>query len=134
MTEPVQTEVRQTSTEENVYSVVYYALLAGMIVSSILFAMGIIRALLSPGTFYPLTPEWVRQHYSVSWLTHGIVTLDPVALMMAGTVLLILTPVARVLVSIYAFLVDRDFKYVGITGIVFLIMAITVIAGLFGLK
>ena len=123
----------QTSTEENVYSVVYYALLGGMIVSSILFTVGIVRALLHPA-YYPLNTEWVRSHYSVAWVTHGLVTLDPVALMMLGATLLILTPVVRVVVSIYAFLVDRDFKFVVITGIVFLIMVVTVVAGLLGLK
>lgn len=122
-----------TSTEENVYSVVYYALLGGMIVSSILFAIGIIRALMHPA-YYPLDPAWVRSHYSFSWVMHGLVALDPVALMMAGAVLLILTPVARVIVSIYAFSVDRDFKFVVITGIVFLVMVLTVVAGLLGLK
>lgn len=122
-----------TSTEENVYSVVYYALLGGMIVSSILFAIGIIRALMQ-STYYPLDADWVRSHYSFSWIMNGLKTLDPVALMMAGAILLILTPVARVIVSIYAFFVDRDFKFVVITGIVFLVMIVTVIAGLLGLK
>lgn len=122
-----------TSTEENVYSVVYYALLGGMIVSSILFAIGIVRALMQ-STYYPLDPGWVRSHYSFSWVMHGLEALDPVALMMTGAILLILTPVARVIVSIYAFLVDRDFKFVVITGIVFAVMIITVVAGLLGLK
>jgi uncharacterized membrane protein len=53
--------------------------------------------------------------------------------MMVATILLILTPVVRVLVSIWAFMVDHDYKYVGITSIVFLIMVVTVIAGLLGL-
>lgn len=123
----------RTSTEENVYSVVYYALLGGMVVSSILFAIGIVRALMHP-SYYPLNETWVRSHYSYSWVMHGLGTLDPVALMMVAAILLILTPVVRVIVSIYAFLVDRDFKFVVITGIVFLVMALTVVAGLLGLK
>jgi uncharacterized membrane protein len=133
MAQQTQLDTPKTSTEENVYSVVYYALLGGMIVSTILFVIGIVRALIHP-VFYPLTADWVREHYTLSWVTHAFVRLDPMALMMVATVLLILTPVARVVVSIYAFLVDRDFKYVAITGIVFLVMIITVIAGLLGLK
>ena len=133
MAERTETAGPLTSTEENVYSVVYYALLGGMIVSSILFAIGIVRALMHPD-YYPLNSDWVRSHYSVSWVMHGLATLDPVALMMVASILLILTPVARVIVSIYAFLVDRDFKFVVITGIVFLVMVVTVIAGLLGLK
>jgi uncharacterized membrane protein len=121
------------STEENVYSGVYRVLLGGMLVSSILFAIGIIRALLNPG-YIPLTTKWVRSHYSLSWIIHGLSSLDPTALMMVATVLLILTPVARVVVSIYAFFVDRDMKYVVITSIVLLIMAGTAVAGVLGLK
>lgn len=123
---------RETSTEENVYADVYRVLVGGMVVSTFLFAVGVIRALIHP-TFMPLTPDWVRQHYHVSSVMHGLATFDPTSLMMVATILLILTPVVRVLVSIWAFMVDRDYKYVGITSIVFLIMVVTVIAGFFGL-
>jgi uncharacterized membrane protein len=84
--------------------------------------------------FYPLTPEWVRGHYSFSWVMHGLAALDPVALMMAASALLILTPIARVVVSIYAFAVDRDYKFVVITSIVLLVIVATVLAGLLGLQ
>lgn len=133
MAQRTETALPPTSTEENVYSVVYYALLGGMIASSILFAIGIVRALMHPG-YYPLTTDWVRSHYNFSWVMHGLATLDPVALMMVAALLLILTPIVRVIVSIYAFLVDRDFKFVVITGIVFLVMVTTVVAGLLGLR
>jgi uncharacterized membrane protein len=123
---------RETSTEENVYAGVYRVLVGGMVVSTLFFAVGVIRALIHP-TFMPLTPEWVRQHYHVSSVMQGLATFDPISLMMVATILLILTPVVRVLVSIWAFMVDHDYKYVGITSIVFLIMVVTVIAGLLGL-
>ena len=51
--------------EENVYTGVYYVLLGGMIVSSVLFAVGIALALWQR-QFVPLTPDWVRQHYLAS--------------------------------------------------------------------
>jgi uncharacterized membrane protein len=119
--------------EENVYAGVYHALLIGMYISTTLFAIAIARALLHP-EFVPLTGEWVRDHYHWAVLRHGLATLDPTALMLVATAVLILTPVARVLVSIYAFAVDRNTKYVVITGIVFVIMVLTVILGLSGLK
>jgi len=40
--------------------------------------------------------------------------------MMLAIALLILTPVTRVLVSIYVFYIDDDRKYVVVTGLVFL--------------
>ena len=122
-----------TETEQNVYAGVYHVLLGGMILSSALFALGLIRALLHP-QYIPLTTEWVESHYHVGIVLHGLAHADPTALMMVATVLLILTPVVRVLVSIYAFRVDHDYKYVVVTGIVFLIMALTVVLAHFGLQ
>lgn len=133
---PQQTEEiekPQTPTEENVYAGVYRVLLAGMLISSALFAIGIALALLHPA-FFPLSARWVRGHYRALWVLHGIVSGDPMALMMAATALLILTPVARVVTSIYAFAVARDWKYVVITSTVLLIMAATAIAGWLGLR
>ena len=121
----------ETKLEENVYADVYRVLLAGMIISSILFALGMIRALLLH-TYFPLTRQWVQQHYHWNVVMHGLATLDPATLMLVAAVLLILTPVARVVVSIYAFHVDHDRKYVGVTGIVFLIMVLTVLLARFG--
>ncbi len=55
--------------------------------------------------------------------------LHPRAFLYLGTISLILTPVSRVLVSIFAFWKERDFKYVGVTTIVFLVIVISVIIG-----
>jgi len=120
-------------TEENVYIDVYRLLIAGMIISSILFALGIVLALLHP-QYIPLSTRWVRSQYHVSTVVRGIMHGDPTAILLMATVLLILTPVARVVVSIVAFLVDRDYKFVVVTSIVFLVMVITFILGELGLK
>lgn len=121
------------STEENVYVDVYRLLIAGMIVSSVLFAIGIVLAMLRP-QFIPLTTRWVRSQYHVPTVLHGLRHGDPSAIMLVATVLLILTPVARVVVSIVAFAIDRDRKFVVVTSFVFLVMVITVILGELGLK
>lgn len=127
------TPPKPPDTEQNVYVDVYRLLIAGMIVSSILFALGIVLALLHP-QYIPLSTRWVRSQYHVTTVVHGIVHGDPSAILLVATVLLILTPVARVVVSIVAFLVDRDYKFVVVTSIVFLVMVITVILGELGLK
>lgn len=49
--------------------------------------------------------------------------------MMAGIYLLILTPVLRVVISIYAFYQEKDMLYVKITSLVLLILIISVIVG-----
>lgn len=72
-----------------------------------------------PGTTFPTT---------LSEILKGITTFKPYAYMMAEF-LLILTPVLRVLVSIYAFYKEKDVLYVWITTIVFIILMFGFILG-----
>ena len=118
---------------DNVYADVYRVLLAGMVVSTLLFAAGVVLALIHPA-YVPLSAAWIRQNYHWAAFVHGLATGDPTTLMMLATILLILTPVSRVLVSIYVFYVDHDRKYVVVTSIVFLVMVLTVILSRLGLK
>jgi uncharacterized membrane protein len=119
--------------EGNVYADVYRLLIGGMIVSNVLFAAGILLALLHP-RFIPLTGQWIKAQYHWAALSRGLASGDPISLMLLATVLLILTPIARVVVSIAAFAADRDHKYVVITSIVMFVMLLTVILGLLGLQ
>ena len=119
--------------EANVYGAVYHALLYGMFASTILFAVGLIRGMMLH-TFFPLTPEWIKEHYHWSAVRQGVATFDPTTLMMLATLLLILTPVVRVIVSIYAFAVDGDRKYVLVTSIVLAVMVLTLVLSRFGLQ
>ena len=121
------------SEELNVYADVYKVLLAGMILSTALFVIGIVRALLAP-QFVPLTPEWIKEHYHWRSIVAGVHSMDPTTIMLIATALLILTPIVRVIVSIYSFAVDRDRKYVVVTLIVLLVIVVTVILGIFGLR
>lgn len=119
--------------EQNVYAGVYKVLLVGMAVSTVLYAAGMIQALRRHERIV-LSSAWVRSHYHFSLVLHGLASLDPTALLLLATVILILTPVARVVVSIHAFYVDRDAKYVVVTGIVFLVIILTVLLGWLGLR
>ena len=119
--------------EENVYADVYRVLLGGMIVSSVLFAIGLVLALLHP-EHYPLGPDWVRSHYHVATIWQGLKTFDPFTLMLVATALLILTPVLRVVISIWAFVVDRDWKFVVVTSIVLVVIVLSVVLSRLGLQ
>ena len=119
--------------EQNVYANVYYVLLGGMLVSSALFALGLIRYLQHPVAL-PLSRHWIRAQYQWAPFWHGLQRLEPTPLLLLATLLLVLTPVLRVLASIYAFGVDHDYKYVGVTSIVFLVIVLTVILSRLGLR
>ncbi|MDE2490548.1 MAG: DUF1634 domain-containing protein [Elusimicrobia bacterium] len=118
---------------DNVYADVYKVLMGGMFISTALFAVGLVLALLHP-VFVPLDPAWISSHYHWRLVADGLRRGDPAAYMLSATFLLILTPVLRVLVSIYAFLVDRDYKYAAITSIVFGVILLTVVLSRFGLR
>ncbi len=126
-------ESKAATKELNVYADVYKVLLGGMLLSTGLFVIAIVRSLLQP-QFVPLTTDWIKQHYHWRVIVQGIRSFDPTVMMLIATVLLILTPVVRVIVSMYAFAVDRDRKFVAVTFIVLLVIVVTVVLGLFGLK
>lgn len=126
-------ESKAAAKELNVYADVYKVLLGGMLLSTGLFVIAIVRSLLQP-QFVPLTTDWIKQHYHWRVIVQGIRSFDPTVIMLIATVLLILTPVVRVIVSMYAFAVDRDRKFVAVTFIVLLVIVVTVVLGLFGLK
>ncbi len=73
-----------------------------------------------PNTSFPTTLPAIWQ---------GLISFKAYAYMMAGIYLLILTPVLRVVISIYAFYQERDMLYVKITSLVLLILIISVIVG-----
>ena len=59
----------------------------------------------------------------------GMSALKPYAWMMGGIYLLILTPVLRVVISIYAFIKEKDYLYVKITSLVLLILIVSFFLG-----
>lgn len=73
-----------------------------------------------PATSFPTTLPAIWQ---------GLISFKAYAYMMAGIYLLILTPVLRVVISIYAFYQEKDMLYVKITSLVLLILIISVIVG-----
>jgi len=122
-----------TKAEDKIYADVYDVLMAGMVISNILFVAGLAFALIHPH-FIPLTRAYVLRNYQWDAIVHGLASFRPITIMMAATLLLILTPVSRVLISIYAFHAGGDHKYMIVTGIVFVVIVVTVLLGLLGLR
>ena len=91
-------------------------------------------------------PEYMSSHTSLGQLTatsgqypnHLIGVIEGVregkgqAIVMAGLLLLIATPIARVALSIVAFIIERDRLYTMITAAVLLILLIGFVVGLEG--
>jgi uncharacterized membrane protein len=67
--------------------------------------------------------------HSLGDVFHGLGQGDPLAILALGLIVLLLTPVARVLISIFAFARERDWLYVGITTLVLLILLVSFLLG-----
>jgi uncharacterized membrane protein len=58
--------------------------------------------------------------------------LDPVPWFMSGLIVLMLTPIVRVLVALAGFVLERDWNYVIISTIVFVVLCTSVIVAFLG--
>lgn len=136
MTETQATDAQALEAVEGVaasiYRRVYQVLVVGMVLSTTLFAVGLLRAWLGHESV-PLSTRWIREQYSWDLFITGLRHLEPTALLMAATFVLILTPIVRVAVSIYAFSMEGDRKFVAITSSVLGIILLTVVLAHVGL-
>lgn len=122
---------RQVWADEAIEAVLGHLLRAGVIAAAILVAAGGARYLAEhgasppPGRLFTGEPANLRQ---VAGIFHGAVRFHGRATIMAGLLVLIATPVARVSASLIAFLEQRDHTYAGLTAFVLAVLA----AGLMG--
>jgi uncharacterized membrane protein len=119
-------------TDERIEQVVGALLRVGVLISAIVLLIG--------GVLYLMHFGRVRAHYeiftagraevrSVLLVIRGAWHLDSRALIQFGLLLLIATPVARVLFSAVAFGLERDRLYMGITLIVLAILLYSLLGG-----
>jgi uncharacterized membrane protein len=71
-------------------------------------------------------PDFV---HSASGIINGIMHLRGRAIIQAGIILLIATPIVRVVFSAVGFIIEKDYLYTGITIIVLLIILISAFSG-----
>ena len=117
-------------TDQQIENIIGDMLRTGVFLSSAFVAGGGICYLLESGSEKPAyhsfhgEPEALR---SISGILNGAVALDPRSMIQLGLLLLIATPVARVLFSIAAFAAQRDWTYVVITWVVAVILLFSLI-------
>lgn len=118
--------------EKDMQAIIGWILRAGVLVSmSVVFIGGIVfiyrHGHETPDyhTFKGV-PDFV---HNASGIINGIFTLRGRAIIQAGIILLIATPVIRVVFSAVGFILEKDYLYVGITLIVLLIIFISMFSG-----
>ncbi len=108
-------------------------LTGGTTVAGLVLLAGIVRLVLH-------APAGVRPEYGqfspaaergkgVVEILKSVWVLDAHALLLAGVLLLILTPMARVVFTLAAFAVRRDWLYVGMTTLVLVVLAYGLLGG-----
>ena len=99
----------------------------GVIVSTAVVLLGGIIFLTNQSSqtvsFSEFKPEKVK-FSSVAEILSGLKTFDGLAIIQFGVLLLIFTPIARVVFSIFSFLMEKDYMYV-LIGIIVLCVIIT---------
>jgi len=81
---------------------------------------------------FPNQPDiQVKQLLSFSFYLNQLLGLQAQAIIYTGLFLLILTPVLRVIVSIWSFAKEKDWLYVGITVVVLIVLLSSFVYGMY---
>jgi len=113
----------------NINQIIGWILQAGVILSVALIILGIILLPTRPGGLSPERVLAFPQTFGEIWA--GLLIKRPQSFISVGLLLLIATPVVRVAISIVAFMLERDRKYVVITCVVLAILLFSIISGTF---
>ena len=97
----------------------------GVLLSAAIVFIGLGMFLITGSSGYP-----VNYYPTTPWeILKGLIAFKSYAIILTGLIILILTPVFRVGVSILVFIKEKDFLYVKITSLVFVILLISFILG-----
>ena len=123
---------QKTFTERDMQAVIGWILRAGVFISMSVVIVGGVFYIYRHGhtvadyhTFKGI-PDFLR---SPSGIINGILAVRGRAIIQAGIILLIATPVIRVAFSAIGFVMEKDYLYTGITLIVLLIILISMLSG-----
>lgn len=102
----------------------------GVLISAVVVLLGGVLFLIHSGgrpTDYHVFHGVPANLSSLRLIAVGAFHLEPLAVIQFGLLLLIATPVARVLFSVIAFAMEEDFLYVGISTIVLCVLLYSII-------
>lgn len=105
-------------------AIIGWVLQGGVLLSAAVIVLGLLLELLQPNKFAPQKLQNFPQTFDQVWA--GLLVLRPQGVIALGLLLLIATPVMRVAVSVVAFAVERDRRFVVITLVVLLILLFSI--------
>lgn len=115
----------------DVNRLVYFVLVVGMAASTALFAVGLALTY-APGAEPTSTVDLISD---LPGLIEGLAEARPSSILCFATLILVLTPVARILVCALVFLADRDLRFALLSFVVLSIIVTSALMGvLLGIK
>jgi uncharacterized membrane protein len=98
---------------------------AGVTISATVIIIGLLKLLITgesgyPGDSYP---------YTITELFSGVIKFKSYAIILLGLLFLLLTPIMRVVMSVFIFWKEKDYTYVKITLLVLLILIAGMLLG-----
>jgi uncharacterized membrane protein len=118
--------------QEHVEQMVGNLLRIGVLIAAAVTIVGGIAFMIHHGSLVPDHSVFRGQPEMLSTLTGviaGALALEPAAIVQLGIVLLIATPVARVLLTLIAFAIQRDWMYVLISAVVLALLTYSLVVG-----
>jgi len=107
-------------------AVIGWILQFGVIISSVVIAVGVILALVQDQL---TSKNALIFPHSLIDVWSGVLALQPPSIIVLGLLLLLITPVVRVAASIVAFGLEHDRRYVILTTLVLLILILSFLLG-----
>jgi len=106
----------------------YRVLLVGMVLSTLLYVFGLLLFFVQ--NVSPMQTG-ITHYTSLDELVQQLLEIRAAAILAFATIVLIATPITRVLLSVVVFAVNRDRKFVFITSVVVVILLLSIVLGYF---
>jgi uncharacterized membrane protein len=100
----------------------------GVWVSASLMIFGLLLATMYPSSIVPLSINPSLGNLAERMLSD---TFDPLTLMFTGLVVLMLTPVLRVITAVFGFAIERDWRFVVVSSVVLFLLVSEIVYSLF---
>ncbi len=100
----------------------------GVWASASLMILGLLMATLSPSSIVPISTNPSLGNLAKHLFS---TTIDPIMLMFAGLVMLMFTPILRVITAIFGFALERDWRFIVVSSIVLLMLTGEIVYSLF---
>ncbi len=97
----------------------------GVLISTVLILLGFIMLYFKESSVNISSIEV----NSIKEVINGLARLEPYAVIMTGLLILILTPILRVIIGILGFYLEKDYIYVKISSIVLIILILSFLIG-----